>query len=404
MRFTGVLNDKLVGFYRSTSTDPDGIDRTIATTQFEATHARQAFPCWDEPQYKATFGVTLVVDADLLAVSNAAVVSDQPTDDGRRTITFADTMVMSTYLVAFVVGPLEATAPVDVDGVPVRVIHGPGQTHLTHYPADVAAAALRYFTDYYAIPYPGDKLDLVAVPDFAFGAMENLGCITFREALLLVDPESATKAELQNVTDVINHELAHMWFGDLVTMKWWNGIWLNEAFATFMEVSATDAYRPEWERWDSFARERSGAFGVDSLASTRPVEFPVVSPDDAEAMFDVLTYEKGAAVVRMLEQYLGEEPFRDGIRRYLDAYRYGEHRDDRSVGRHRGRHRSAGPSHHGLVDLPGRPPRRDRHRGRRRDDGAVRSTTQSVHARARHARPRPHLGRASDRPRRRRGR
>ncbi len=187
----------------------------------------------------------------------------------------------------------------------------------------MAAAALRYFTDYYAIPYPGDKLDLVAVPDFAFGAMENLGCITFREALLLVDPESATKAELQNVTDVINHELAHMWFGDLVTMKWWNGIWLNEAFATFMEVSATDAYRPEWKRWDSFARERSGAFGVDSLESTRPVEFPVVSPDDAEAMFDVLTYEKGAAVVRMLEQYLGEVPFRDGIRRYLDAYRYG---------------------------------------------------------------------------------
>ena len=323
VRFTGALNDRLVGFYRSTFTDPNGVARTLATTQFEATHARQAFPCWDEPQFKATFGVTLVVDADHMAVSNAAVVAEEPTDDGRRTVTFADTMVMSTYLVAFVVGPLEATAPVDVDGVPVRVVHGPGQTHLTHYAIDVAAAALRFFTDYYGIPYPGDKIDLVAVPDFAFGAMENLGCVTFREALLLVDPESATKAELQNVTDVINHELAHMWFGDLVTMKWWNGIWLNEAFATFMEVSATDAHRPEWTRWDSFARERSGAFGVDSLASTRPIEFPVVSPDDAEAMFDVLTYEKGAAVVRMLEQFLGEESFRGGIRRYLDTYRYG---------------------------------------------------------------------------------
>ena len=323
VRFTGELNDKLVGFYRSTFTDPEGTVRTLATTQFEATHARQAFPCWDEPRYKATFGVTLVVDQDHLAVSNAAVVSDRPTGDGRRTVVFADTMVMSTYLVAFVVGPLEATLPVDVDGVPVRVVHGPGQTHLTHHAVDVASAALRYFTDYYGIAYPGDKLDLIAVPDFAFGAMENLGCITFREALLLVDPESATKAELQNVTDVINHELAHMWFGDLVTMTWWNGIWLNEAFATFMEVSATDAYRPEWERWDGFARERSGAFAVDSLDSTRPVEFPVVSPDDAEAMFDVLTYEKGAAVVRMLEQFLGEEPFRDGIRRYLDTYRYG---------------------------------------------------------------------------------
>ena len=323
IRFTGALNDKLVGFYRSTFTDPDGKERTLATTQFEATHARQAFPCWDEPQYKASFGVTLIVDADHLAVSNAAEVADEPNGDGRRRVTFADTMVMSTYLVAFVVGPLEATPPVDVAGVPVRVVHRRGQTHLAHYAVDVASAALGYFTDYYGIPYPGDKVDLVAIPDFAFGAMENLGCITFRDALLLVDPESATKAELQRITDVINHELAHMWFGDLVTMKWWNGIWLNEAFATFMELASTDAFRPEWHRWDSFAQERSGAFAVDSLHAARPIEYPVVRPDDAEAMFDVLTYEKGAAVVRMLEQYLGEGPFREGIRRYLDAYQYG---------------------------------------------------------------------------------
>ena len=166
-------------------------------------------------------------------------------------------------------------------------------------------------------------MDLVAIPDFAFGAMENLGCVTFRETLLLADPEHATQGELQNVVDVIAHELAHMWFGDLVTMKWWNGIWLNEAFATFMELKVTDAFRPEWERWVSFGLARSTAFDTDALQTTRPIEYPVVSPADAEGMFDVLTYEKGAAVVRMLEQYLGEDEFRAGIRKYMANHQYG---------------------------------------------------------------------------------
>jgi puromycin-sensitive aminopeptidase len=230
---------------------------------------------------------------------------------------------MSTYLVAFVVGPLVATNPVDVDGVPLRVAHVPGKEHLTPFAVDCGGFALRFFTDYYGIAYPGDKVDLVAIPDFAFGAMENLGCITFREVALLVDPDAATQQELQRVADVINHELAHMWFGDLVTMKWWNGIWLNEAFATFMEMKCTDAYRPEWQRWVDFGLSRSSAFETDSLASTRPVEFEVISPDEAEGMFDVLTYEKGAAVLRMLEQYLGEEPMRDGIRHYLATHAFG---------------------------------------------------------------------------------
>ena len=166
-------------------------------------------------------------------------------------------------------------------------------------------------------------MDLVAIPDFAFGAMENLGCVTFRETLLLADPEHATQGELQNVVDVIAHELAHMWFGDLVTMKWWNGIWLNEAFATFMELKVTDAFRPAWERWVSFGLARSTAFDTDALQTTRPIEYPVVSPADAEGMFDVLTYEKGAAVVRMLEQYLGEDEFRAGIRKYMANHQYG---------------------------------------------------------------------------------
>ncbi|NCY15474.1 MAG: hypothetical protein EBX39_01675 [Actinobacteria bacterium] len=246
IEFAGELNDKLRGFYRSTFTDAEGVEQVIATTQFEATDARRAFPCWDEPAHKASFAVTLVVAADLFAVSNAAELSRTPLPDRPDThvVRFAETMVMSTYLVAFVVGPLEATDPIDVDGTPLRIVFPRGKGHLTHFALEVAAAGLRHFAEYYGIAYPGDKLDLVAVPDFAFGAMENLGCITFREILLLVDPDSTTQAELLNVTDVINHELAHMWFGDLVTMRWWNGIWLNEAFATFMEMHATDAFRP----------------------------------------------------------------------------------------------------------------------------------------------------------------
>ena len=323
LRFTGELNDRLTGFYRSTFVGPDGTKHTIATTQFEATHARRAFPCWDEPARKAVFAVTLVVPEDLAAISNAAEVSSEATDDGRRTVRFADTMQMSTYLVAFVVGPLEMTAPIDVNGTPLRIVHPPGGGHLTAFAQEAGAFALRHLADYYGIAYPGDKLDLVAVPDFSFGAMENLGCVTFRETLLLIDRERASQAELQRVTDVVAHEIAHMWFGDLVTMRWWNGIWLNEAFATFMEMLTTDAFRPDWDRWTDFGIARSSAFDTDSLSTTRPIEYSVASPEDAEGMFDVLTYEKGAAVVRMLEQYLGAEQFRAGIGAYLRAHAYG---------------------------------------------------------------------------------
>jgi puromycin-sensitive aminopeptidase len=321
--FEGVLNDKLKGFYRSTYTDEDGTEHVIGTTQFEATDARRAFPCWDEPDLKATFGVTLVVAEDLLAVSNGQVVEETSTGDGRREVRFADTIPMSTYLVAFVVGRLEATGAVDVDGVPLRVVHVPGKAHLTPYALEVGAFCLRWFSEYYDLPYPGDKVDLIALPDFAAGAMENLGAITFREALLLVDPDAVTQAELQRVADVVAHELAHMWFGDLVTMRWWNGLWLNEAFATFMELAAVDAFRPGWNRWVNFSLERSVAFGVDSLATTRPIEYPVHSPADADGMFDVLTYQKGASVLRMLERYLGEEAFRSGIRLYLRRHAHG---------------------------------------------------------------------------------
>lgn len=320
--FTGTLNDQLRGFYRSTFTDADGDERVIATTQFESTNARRAFPCWDEPDLKAVFEVTLVVPDDLMAVSSGAEISSRATGDGRRVVSFAPTMEMSTYLLAFIVGPLEATDPVDVNGTPLRIVHPIGKGHLTEFALDAGAFCLDFFEDYFAIDFPGDKLDLVAVPDFAFGAMENMGCVTFREILLLVDPDSSTQQERQTAVDVIAHELAHMWFGNLVTMKWWNGIWLKEAFATFCEMLAVDAYRPDWKRWLSFGLSRAAAFDVDALAATRPIEYPVVSPDDAEGMYDLLTYEKGAAAVRMLEQYLGAEAFRDGVRHYLQRHSY----------------------------------------------------------------------------------
>ncbi len=323
LEFRGILNDKLHGFYRSTFRDDDGVTRVVATTQMEATDARRAFPCWDEPDRKAVFEVTLVVDEGAHAYSNGPIVEETPGPEGTRRIRFAPTMPMSTYLVAFVVGPLEATDPVDVDGVPLRIVHAPGKASLAPFALEVGAHALRFFTDYFGIPYPADKLDLVAIPDFAFGAMENLGCVTFRESVLLVDPAQAARTELERVADVVCHEIAHMWFGDLVTMKWWNGIWLNEAFATFMEVLAVDAFRPSWHRWVSFGVEREAAMAVDGLHATRPVEFPVGRPEEAQGMFDVLTYQKGGSVLRMLEQYLGPDVFRDGIRGYLTEHRYG---------------------------------------------------------------------------------
>lgn len=320
--FTGILNDQLRGFYRSTYRDTDGNEQVIATTQMQSTDCRRAFPCWDEPDFKAVFGITLVVEPHLLAVSNGREL-DRTERDGKLELRFADTMEMSSYLVAFVVGPLEATEWHDADGIPVRLVHVPGKSHLTGFGLDVATFCLRWFQDYYGIAYPSDKVDLLALPDFAAGAMENLGCITFRENLLLVDPATSTQNERQLVADVVAHELAHMWFGDLVTMRWWNGIWLNEAFATFMEIAACDAYAPHWERWTSFGLERSVAFETDSLSSTRSVEFEVRSPADAEGMFDVLTYQKGGALLRMLEQYLGEDRFRDGVRHYLTTHSYG---------------------------------------------------------------------------------
>jgi puromycin-sensitive aminopeptidase len=266
--------------------------------------------------------VTLDVPPGLGAYSNGPETGRTALEGGGAQVQFGDTIPMSTYLVAFVVGPMVATDPVDVRGTAVRVVHVPGKEALTAFALEAAAHSLEFFTDWFGIDYPGEKLDLVAIPDFAFGAMENLGCVTFREAVLLADPARASRVELERIADVISHEIAHMWFGDLVTMRWWNGIWLNEAFATFMELLCVDHFRPEWQRWVTFGMEREAAMATDALHATRPVEYPVGPPEEAQGMFDVLTYQKGAGVLRMLERYLGAQRFQAGIRRYLDTHRY----------------------------------------------------------------------------------
>ncbi|HJY80474.1 MAG TPA: M1 family metallopeptidase [Candidatus Binatia bacterium] len=321
--FSGILNDKLHGFYRSTYKDANGQNKVLASTQFESTDARRAFPCWDEPALKAVFQTTLVIDERLTAISNTAIRRETVLPGtGKKEVVFADTIKMSTYLMAFIVGEFEGTEPVDVDSTPLRVWAVPGKHHLGTFAQAIGAASLSFFSRYYNRRYPGDKLDLIAIPDFASGAMENLGAITFRETALLVDEQTAARSDLERVADVVSHENAHMWFGDLVTMRWWNGLWLNEAFATFMEMLAVDNWKPEWQRWTSFAVSRAAALLVDGLKSTRPIEFPVGRPEEAAGMFDILTYQKGAAVLRMLEQYLGAETFRAGISLYLRKHEY----------------------------------------------------------------------------------
>jgi puromycin-sensitive aminopeptidase len=321
--FSGRLNEKLAGFYRSTYNDESGQEQVLASTQFESTDARRAFPCWDEPAFKAIFALSLTIPSGLTAIANAPVVEEVDAGPGTKRLRFADTIRMSTYLVAFIVGDFESSDEIPAGGVPLRVWAIRGRRSLTAYAREIGAFALSFFADYYGIAYPGAKLDLIAIPDFAAGAMENFGAVTFRETALLVDTATATKGELERVAVVVAHELAHMWFGDLVTMQWWNGLWLNEAFATFMEMLAVDAWRPEWETWLSFGSDRAGALLIDGLHSTRPIEFPVQRPEEAQAMFDVLTYQKGAAVLRMLQQYLGEQTFREGVNLYLCKHAYG---------------------------------------------------------------------------------
>ncbi|MBS1998231.1 MAG: M1 family metallopeptidase [Cyanobacteria bacterium SZAS LIN-2] len=323
IKFSATINDKLRGFYRSSQTLPSGEKSWIALTQFEATDARRAFPCFDEPAFKATFKLTMEVAPELTAISNTKVES-QTVDakTGKKVFNFGRTMKMATYIVAFVVGQFEETKAVDVDGIPFKIYAPIGKLALTPFSLEIGASALAFFNKYYGIKYPGDKMDMIAVPDFAFGAMENLGCVIYRENALLVDPLKASQSEKERVADVVAHELAHMWFGNLTTMKWWNGIWLNEAFATFMALVAVEAWKPEWKRFETFGVSRAMAFATDGLKATRAIEFPVSKPEEANGMFDILTYEKGASVLRMLEQYIGADTFKAGVNAYLNKHKF----------------------------------------------------------------------------------
>ncbi|MGC8489360.1 MAG: M1 family metallopeptidase, partial [Clostridia bacterium] len=263
------------------------------------------------------------VPPGLVVLANSPEEGRELLEDGRVRVRFAETVPMSTYLLAVAIGPFELSPPRAVGQIPVRIAATPGRGRLTEVAQDAAAHALSFLADYFALPCPAVKMDHVALPDFAVGAMENLGCVTYREAALLVDPGASSQAERHAVASTVAHETSHMWFGDLVTMRWWNGAWLNEAFATFIERLVTDHYRPEWEVWHEFQAARERALSVDGLLTTRPVEYPVNSPGEVWGMFDTVTYEKGAAVLRMIEQYLGAETFRDGIRLYLERHQFG---------------------------------------------------------------------------------
>jgi puromycin-sensitive aminopeptidase len=323
INFTGVLNDKLRGFYRSDFKDKKGVTHYIATTQMEPTDARRMFPCFDEPSYKATYRVTAAIDPTLVAISNSAVAEDKvDAKTHKRVMKFDETPVMSSYLLALVVGPFKSTPVLVSEGVPVKVWCVADRTALGTYAQQVALKLLPYYNKYFGVPYPAKKLDLIAIPDFEAGAMENLGAITFRESALLIHDKSASTSSRMEVSSIVAHEMAHMWFGDLVTMKWWDDLWLNEAFATWMATKACDVLRPDWHEWDRFAAERAHALESDSLMSTRPIHFNVDNPLQALEMFDEITYTKGASILRMLERFVGEDTFQKGIQDYIKAHQF----------------------------------------------------------------------------------
>ncbi len=326
--FSGVLNDQLRGFYRSQYYSSDGEIRYIATTQFEATDARRAFPCWDDPAVKAVFNVTLVIPNDLVAVSNTMIESE--TDTGNlKTVRFFDTPKMSTYLLAFIVGDLACVEQKANNGTLVRVWATKGKEQHGYFALENSVRMLAYFNNYFNIPYPLDKLDHLAIPDFAAGAMENWGAITYRETALLYDPQNSSAGTRQRIMEVVAHEMAHMWFGDLVTMEWWNDLWLNESFASWMGDKAVDNIFPEWEQWTQFVfQDTNTGLSLDGLRNSHPIEAHVEDPNQIRELFDAISYSKGGAVLRMLEDFLGEETFRQGLYRYLDTHQYGNARTE----------------------------------------------------------------------------
>lgn len=322
--YSGRMNDKLCGFYKVNAKDGEGHTVTLGATQMEPTDARRMFPCFDEPDFKATFKLKVTVEQGNTAISNSAISREiKQKGSSKRIVEFAPTPKMSTYLVALLVGPFSSTPPVVANSIPIRVWAVKGSEKLGLFARNQAAKMMPYFLNYFAQPYAGNKLDLIAIPEFEAGAMENLGAITFREETLLVDEKSASVAAQKRVSEVVAHEMAHLWFGDLVTMKWWDDLWLNEAFATWMSEKTVDFVRPDWQTWEFFTFDRLGAMEIDELMSTRSIHAEVKNPLEAIEMFDGITYSKGASILRMLEIYLGEKVFQTGVQNYMREHKFG---------------------------------------------------------------------------------
>jgi aminopeptidase N len=316
--YTGILNDEMRGLYLG----KDDKGRKYAASQFEATDARRAFPSFDEPDYKATFDITAVADKDQVAISNYKVVSDTPGPGDKHTVKFATTAKMSSYLAALIVGNFEYIEG-SVDGIPIRVYSTPGKKEMGKFALEAAEYIVGYYDKYFGIKYPYGKLDLIGLPDFSAGAMENVGCITFREVLLQIDEKQGSIDLKKTIASVTAHEIAHMWFGDLVTMKWWDDIWLNEGFATWMEDKPVAKWKPEWNYNLDDVSGTGGTLNTDSLANTRPIHQAAETPAQIQELFDGIAYGKAASVLRMLESYLGEETFRAGVNAYLKEHQYG---------------------------------------------------------------------------------
>jgi aminopeptidase N/puromycin-sensitive aminopeptidase len=316
--YSGILNNEMRGFYIG----KDDQGRKYASTQFEATDARRAFPSFDEPEYKATFDIIAVADKGLTAISNQKVISDEPGPGDKHTVRFATTAKMSPYLAALVIGNFEYIEG-EADGIPIRVYATTGKKEMGKYALEVASNVLKYYNNYFGIKYPYGKLDLVGIPDFSAGAMENTGCITFREVILLIDEKQGSVDLKKTIASVIAHEMAHQWFGDLVTMKWWDDVWLNEGFATWMSSKPVEKFKPEWNIELDDVSETGGTLNVDALENTRPIHQAAETPAEIQELFDGIAYGKAAAVLRMLESYEGEETFRAGINAYLKQHAYG---------------------------------------------------------------------------------
>jgi aminopeptidase N len=317
VQYTGTLNDKLRGFYLSKTKM-----RNYAVTQFESTDARRAFPSFDEPALKATFDISLTVDAGDTVISNTNMISDTPTPvAGKHTLQFATTPKMSTYLVAFLVGDFRCTEGKS-DGVPIRACSTPDKVELTKFALESAKYVLHYYDNYFGIKYPMPKLDMVALPDFEAGAMENFGCITYRETDLLTDSKTGNIPSKKRVAVVVAHEMAHQWFGDMVTMQWWDNLWLNEGFATWMETKPVAEWKPEWNFSQDDAEDLDQTLNLDAQKTTRTIRATANTPDEINEMFDGIAYGKAGAVIGMVENYLGKEVFRQGVHNYLQAHLY----------------------------------------------------------------------------------